>query len=129
MRQKALLLLCILFLTILTACNTYEDIRPVGLWKSSSPEITIDVTADRGPYSGVYVKDGEEEEIFVVFSHLNNRFTIHGMEDDRENAIMNNYEYFHGKFTVKGDEMRYVLLPRWQNEHDIEEIIFTKVYE
>ena len=129
MRKVSLLIFCVLFLTILTSCNTYDDVRPIGLWHSNYPEITFEVTADRGYYYGVYVKDGEDEEIFVIFSHLNNRFSVHGMGDMHDDATTGNYEYFHGKFTVKGDEMRYVLLPRWQNEHGIEEIVFTRVYE
>jgi len=72
-------------------------------------------------------KDGEEIEIAINFSHLNNRFSIYPVDEEGNVRANSDYEYFHGTFELKEDKVYYTLLPKWQEMHGVKEIIFTKI--
>ena len=71
MKRLACVLLCVL---LLTSCGK-ERVReiPYGTWKCFDPDIIIYVSkeaeaSEYPPYTGVYVKDGEQIEIFAMFN-------------------------------------------------------------
>jgi hypothetical protein len=124
--MKKIVLLMSLFLVMLTSCNHYEEVLPViGIWQSDYPEITIKVTDDGGVYYGIWTKDGEETEIRIGFSHLNNQFYIFDITYD--NIASGANTKFSGRFIVEENRMYYTLLPTWEEIHGVKEIVFTRV--
>jgi len=129
--MKKHLFILIGLLIILTSCTAaYHITVPVGQWQSDFASLTFEKkNEDEGYTYGTYVKDGEVVDVFIVFSHINNLFSIRDMEDMHENGTGNQYEYFCGRYTVTDDKMYCTLLPHWETMHDVKEIVFTRVVE
>ena len=128
--MRRIVVLMMILMAILTACgvSTRGEI-PYGVWKSEEPNITLyfDPEVYR-EFSGVYVKDGESINIIIIFATSAKAFSIYDESlfysgKNRTSADV----YYYGYYRVRGNKLRYNLVPHWQERTGIKTIVFEKV--
>ena len=131
--KKIVFLLAFLILT--SACNTRGPI-PYGVWKSEKPDIILylapetELFADEAIpgkyYPGTYIKNGENRNAIIGFGY-SKEFIIYDEEVFlTEKRISENMLYV-GNYRVKGNKLRYNLVPHWKEQTGIKTIVFEKV--
>ena len=129
MKKVFLLICCTILVLTLSSCTTYKLVVPVGLWQCDNPAITLDIKDDELDHYGTYVMDGEEIEAYIVFGDVSNLLSVYGtiVQDENYKGDWDDYTYFVGHWEVRDDKLYFNLLPKWQEMHGIDEIVFTKI--
>ncbi|MCL2035278.1 MAG: hypothetical protein FWG94_11205 [Oscillospiraceae bacterium] len=129
--KKIVFLLAFLILT--SACNTRGEL-PYGVWQSEEPNITLYFDPEiwvSDPFPGTYIKDGESTDIVIIFSSSAKAFSIYNASlyysEDGLNYV-DSYKdaYYYGYYRVRGNKLRYNLVPHWQERTGIKTIVFEK---
>ena len=126
------LLLCMV-LIILTSCIREEFEWPKeGVWVSDNPAIVMNIPPEseyQARAHGIFIKDGQEIETFIsIRAPLNNTLSIFDVADlIPGGGLRGDNPFFSGRYTIDGDRLYLQLHPRWQREHGIDVIVFTRI--
>ena len=139
MRKQLLLLILLHLLILLASCVILPYDVPYGVWKSDDPDIYLEIVSKLQKEStGVYVKNGEELDVFLTFDNfpgflIEDNDAYYYNNETGKWAFRDGYVYFIGKFELKGDKLYYYA--RWSDltgegtGQDTRTIIFERVSE
>lgn len=146
-RIDALLVVTLIMANLLSACTvSMQGTLPYGVWQNETLGLTLNITEpveikiiqppieaidstkpieyERMVYTGTYVVDGVETDIFILFSNHAKEFDIF---DAAEYPAVYDEAYFHGSYKFDDEELRYNVIGLWEERTGIPEIIFTKI--
>ena len=110
---------------------------PYGVWQSEDPHITLYLAPETElfvgepipgtHYPGIYIKDGENINIIIGFGYSKS-FSIYNEALFYSDEYWNYRDaYYNGTYRVRGNKLRYNVLPFWQEQTSIKTIVFEKV--
>jgi hypothetical protein len=105
-------------------------IMPYGIWQSSDPNLTLYIEPDEEMPKGLYVTETEEIEVFAIIDiYQGNALVIYDKSAMSQDSIHggDEYEYFNGSFTVKGEQIIYSLSNHSEEMSGYKKIIFEKI--
>jgi len=134
--KRIIILIIILAIsgTLISSCapNALRPF-PYGKWENAELGLVLDINRNYNKeqaFSGFYIENGEEIDVYVVFSITHGRFWIirepglrhWGGTRDTETTI------FDGNYRLRGDRLHYTLTPFWQEQTGITDtIVFERI--
>ena len=120
---------------MLVSSCTLNALRPFpyGKWENAELGLVLDINRNYNKeqaFSGFYIENGEEIDVYVFFSITHGYFWIIRESDlhhwggvrDAETTI------FDGRYRVRGERLYYTLTPFWQEQTGITDtIVFERI--
>ena len=129
--------LSVLLLVFLSACASWESLRPFpyGIWENADLGLVLDINPQRDSelsqfqFRGTYVEAGENIDVYVTFvvTHAN-IWILRVPEWPGMGPHGHESTLFGGRYRVRGGQLHYTLMQRYQEQHGLETIIFEKIY-
>ena len=133
--------------SLLPACGiSTRGTLPYGVWQNKTLGLTLNITEpiaikitqppieaidptkpieyERKVYTGIYVIDGMETDILILFSNHAKEFYIYNAA---EYPAVYDKAYFFGSYRFDDKQLRYKVIGWWEEQTGIPEIIFTKI--
>jgi len=100
---------------------------PYGVWQSENPNIILNINPELksetyNDFPGTYESEGVETDLVVVFATAHKGFAIHLEYFGRYDEA-----FLTGTYKIRGNKLRYSVLPFWQERTGIKTIVFEKV--
>ena len=146
-RLGTLILVTLMITSLLPACGiSTRGTLPYGVWQNKTLGLTLNSTEpiaikitqppieaidptkpieyERKVYTGIYVIDGMETDILILFSNHAKEFYIYNAA---EYPAVYDKAYFFGSYRFDDKQLRYKVIGWWEEQTGIPEIIFTKI--
>lgn len=146
-RLGTLILVTLMITSLLPACGiSARGTLPYGVWQNKTLGLTLNITEpiaikitqppieaidptkpieyERKVYTGIYVIDGMETDILILFSNHAKEFYIYNAA---EYPAVYDKAYFFGSYRFDDKQLRYKVIGWWEEQTGIPEIIFTKI--
>ena len=146
-RFGTLILVTLMITSLLPACGiSTRGTLPYGVWQNKTLGLTLNITEpiaikitqppieaidptkpieyERKVYTGIYVIDGMETDILILFSNHAKEFYIYNAA---EYPAVYDKAYFFGSYRFDDKQLRYKVIGWWEEQTGIPEIIFTKI--